>query len=45
MLSYKGAKYKFNTEANKVNFKGNPAKYVPMYGSWCAYAMGDKGAK
>ncbi|MDG2455285.1 MAG: YHS domain-containing protein [Bacteroidia bacterium] len=30
MLSYKGAKYKFSTEANKPKFKADPAKYAPM---------------
>ncbi len=45
VLSYKGAKYKFSTEANKTKFKADPAKYAPMYGGWCAYAMGDKGVK
>jgi YHS domain-containing protein len=45
VLSYKGAKYRFSTETNKAKFKANAAKYAPMYGGWCAYAMGDRGAK
>jgi YHS domain-containing protein len=45
VLSYKGAKYKFSSEANKAKFKANPAKYAPQYGGWCAYAMASKGEK
>ena len=28
------------TEENKEEFTKNPAKYEPVYGGWCAYAMG-----
>lgn len=42
--SYKGAKYKFSTQANLTKFNANKAKYAPQYGGWCAYAMA-KGSK
>ena len=40
-----GATYYFSTEENKDLFDQNPDKYLPMYGGWCAYAMGAKGKK
>ena len=38
-LSWEGARYLFATEENKTLFKKNPAKYLPAYGGWCAYAI------
>ena len=40
-----GVKYQFVSDANKVVFIKNPTKYLPQYGGWCAYAMGEKGEK
>ena len=40
---YQGARYQFSSAANKELFDGNPAKYAPQYGGWCAYAMGKNG--
>lgn len=34
-----GVKFKFSSTENLNKFKSNPAKYVPMYGGYCAYAM------
>jgi len=42
---YEGVTYYFSSDANKEEFKKNPAKYEPEYGGWCAYAMGAKGEK
>ena len=42
---YNKAIYKFSTQENLNRFKSNPTKYIPQYGGWCAYAMGDKGEK
>ncbi len=39
-IKYEGAIYYFSSESNKALFDANPLKYVPMYGGWCAYAMG-----
>jgi YHS domain-containing protein len=41
----KGITYWFVTPANLAKFKTNPGKYVPAYGGWCAYAMGERGEK
>ncbi len=43
--SIAGVIYHFSSEANKVLFIKNPSAYLPQYGGWCAYAMGDKGEK
>ena len=40
-----GATYYFASEANRQLFIKQPAKYLPQYGGWCAYAMGTKGEK
>lgn len=43
--THDGARYRFSSSANLNKFKSNPQKYVPQYGGWCAYAMGEKGEK
>jgi len=40
---HQGIKYLFDTSENLKNFKENPQKYIPVYGGWCAYAMGASG--
>ena len=42
---HNGVTYYFSSQQNKSAFLGNPAKYEPQYGGWCAYAMGEKGEK
>tara|TARA_R110001632_G_scaffold24500_1_gene68253 strand:- start:373 stop:846 length:474 start_codon:yes stop_codon:yes gene_type:complete len=44
-LNYKGVTYYFSSLKNKSLFEGDPIKYEPQYGGWCAYAMGDNGEK
>jgi len=44
-VTHKGAKYYFANNENKKTFEGNPGKYAPQYGGWCAYAMGVDGSK
>ncbi len=44
-VNFGGAIYYFSSEENKEKFKSNPSKYIPQYGGWCAYAMGDDGSK
>ncbi|BDD09805.1 hypothetical protein FUAX_22370 [Fulvitalea axinellae] len=44
-FKYQGAVYKFSSSKNLEEFKQNPHKYVPQYGGWCAYAMGEDGKK
>tara|TARA_R110000796_G_scaffold183498_2_gene300017 strand:- start:96897 stop:97343 length:447 start_codon:yes stop_codon:yes gene_type:complete len=40
---YNGVIYFFNSMENKNKFIENPVAYLPAYGGWCAYAMGDNG--
>lgn len=44
-FTYKEITYYFATAANLARFKGNPDKFEPAYGGWCAYAMGNSGEK
>jgi YHS domain-containing protein len=43
--SFKGVEYLFSSAQNLATFKASPEKYEPMYGGWCAYAMGKTGEK
>jgi YHS domain-containing protein len=36
--TYAGVTYFFASAANKADFDKDPAKYVPQYGGFCAYA-------
>ncbi len=38
-VEYDGAKWLFSSEANRQIFLGNPTKYMPQYGGYCAYAL------
>ena len=42
---HEGVEYRFATAKNKDLFTENPARYIPQYGGWCAYAMGYTGTK
>jgi YHS domain-containing protein len=42
---YDGIKFKFKNKSNLKKFIMNPEKYIPQYGGWCAYAMGENGEK
>lgn len=35
--TYKGATYQFASKAHKAQFEGNPEKYAPQFGGFCAY--------
>jgi YHS domain-containing protein len=37
--SYQNATYLFTSAANRAEFEKDPAKYVPQYGGFCAYAI------
>jgi YHS domain-containing protein len=43
--TYMGVTYRFATTENLESFKKNPSAFEPMYGGWCAYAMGSSGEK
>lgn len=38
-LAWKGVTYRFVSAENLDRFKADPAKYLPQYGGYCAYAM------
>ena len=42
---HKGVVYHFISQSNKQLFDTNPDAYIPQYGGWCAYAMGNDGTK
>ena len=43
-VSHQGATYYFSSAANLATFKGNPSKYAPQYGGFCANGMKDRHA-
>ncbi|CAL2102264.1 YHS domain-containing protein [Tenacibaculum sp. 190130A14a] len=43
--TYDGAKFKFSSEENLNAFNEDPAKYIPQYGGYCAYAIAEKNKK
>ena len=38
-FEFEGATYRFASAANRDQFAKEPAKYVPQYGSFCAWAV------
>lgn len=40
-----GVHYFFSSEKNRELFKSDVQKYEPVYGGWCAFAMGNSGEK
>lgn len=43
-VRYQGYDYRFANEDNAKTFIEDPVKYVPAYGGYCAWAMGEKDA-
>ena len=39
VAEHQGITYAFASKENKATFEGNPEKYVPMYGGYCAYGV------
>ena len=37
--TYEGATYRFSTKANRDTFVASPARYLPVYGGYCAYGV------
>jgi YHS domain-containing protein len=37
--NYKGTRYRFASAENKKLFEGDPAKYEPQFGGFCAYGV------
>lgn len=44
-VRHNGGTYLFANAENKKAFENNPEEYPVIYGGWCAYAMGENGAK
>jgi hypothetical protein len=44
-LPYKGVTYRFASQENLDRFKANPERYLPEFGGWCAWAVGELGRK
>lgn len=42
---YQGLLIYFSSQENKRKFLDDPEKYLPKYGGWCAYAIGNSGKK
>lgn len=42
---YGGVTYRFASDANRDRFIADPAKYIPAYNGWCAWAMAELNAK
>lgn len=38
-LEYRGAKWRFTSQAHLDLFKANPEKYAPQFGGYCAWAV------
>jgi YHS domain-containing protein len=45
VYTYEGITYRFVSLKNKQLFEASPSKFEPMYGGWCAYAIGANGEK
>ena len=39
VATYEGATYRFASADHKATFERDPAKYVPQFGGFCAYAV------
>jgi len=44
-FQHEGVTYRFSTPENLNRFKQNPAKYLPAYGGWCAWAVPELGKR
>jgi YHS domain-containing protein len=40
--SYEGLTWNFKTSDNLESFKADPAKYIPVFGGFCAYELADE---
>jgi YHS domain-containing protein len=38
-FEYKGARFRFASQAHRDAFAANPERYAPQYGGYCAYAV------
>lgn len=40
-LAWRGATWRFSSEANRAAFEADPEAYAPQYGGWCAWAVAE----
>jgi hypothetical protein len=40
-LQWRGAVWRFSSDANRALFAANPEAYAPQYGGWCAWAVAE----
>ena len=40
--SYEGLSWHFETSDNLASFQADPAKYIPVFGGFCAYELADE---
>lgn len=40
VVLHDGLNYLFASDTSKKTFEGNPEKYVPQFGGWCAFGVG-----
>jgi len=40
-LMWRGAEWRFASEANRAAFEADPERYAPQYGGWCAWAVAE----
>ena len=45
LTDFQGLLVYFSSQENKRKFLDDPEKYLPKYGGWCAYAIGNAGKK
>lgn len=38
-ITHQGYEYRFSSAENLATFRANPARYVPQYGGYCAWAV------
>ncbi len=41
VLEYLGVTWRFASEENRTRFQGNPQRFMPQYGGFCAWAAAD----
>lgn len=44
-LEHDGVTYRFTSQEHLALFKKDPKKYLPAYGGWCAWAVGELGKR
>jgi hypothetical protein len=40
-LLWRGARWRFSSEAHRARFEADPEAFAPQYGGWCAWAVAE----